>query len=79
MLQRCRGGVNSSTSLDFWAQRNGPPETGRPVDLGRDWVAGQATEQAVPFRLNAAGFPVPPVWSAWNPKLVDPLAGIDAL
>jgi len=49
---------------------------GRLIGSGRP---GQLLVQAVPLRLKPVGAAELPVWVAWNPKLVVPPAGIEAL
>ncbi len=39
----------------------------------------QATEQAVPLRVNEAGLPVLPVWVAWKPMPTDAFGAMAAL
>jgi hypothetical protein len=42
-------------------------------------ACGQTTVQALPFKVNAAGFAVFPEWLAWNPNDVEPPGGMVAL
>lgn len=42
-------------------------------------VRGQATEQGEPLRANEVAAAPLPVWVAWKPMLVVPLAGMAAL